>query len=250
MVSRRTQPASPSSVAREKGEAGARAALLVEDHMVLGLGTGSTARFFIEALAQRVASEQLEIKGVATSLATAELALGLGIELIELPAQGVDLAVDGADAVDPLLRLLKGRGGAHVHERIVAASAERFVVIVDSQKLVDRLHGPVALELLSFGLARTLAELEECHGRVQLRLDATGKVRRSDDGNVLADLMITELGDLEQLAVRLDETAGVVGHGIFLDLADVVLVAEGGGVRELRRPDDPRSSRKTGRDDL
>jgi ribose 5-phosphate isomerase A len=206
-----------------KRTAGEAAALLVDEGMTLGLGTGTTARWFIEAVGARVA-EGLEVTAVATSLASAALAARHRIPLMELSARGVDLAVDGADTVDPDLRLLKGLGGALVRERIVAAAASRFVIVADESKLRPRLAGFVPVELLMFGWHHTMTLLSQTGAGFSLRLDAAGEPLRSDNGNLIADGEFAPIADPEGLAARLDAIPGVVGHGLFLGMADLVII--------------------------
>jgi ribose 5-phosphate isomerase A len=218
---------------RAKRSAGEAAALLVEDGMTLGLGTGSTARWFTEAVGARVA-QGLEVRAVATSLASAALAARQQIPLFELDARGVDLAVDGADTVDPDLRLLKGLGGALVRERIVAEAAARFVVVADETKLRPHLAGFVPVELLTFGWHHTMTLLSQTGALFRLRLDAAEEPLRSDNGNLIADGEFGPIADPEGLAARLDAIPGVVGHGLFLGMADLVIVAAADGtVRHL-----------------
>ena len=189
----------------EKQVAAEAAALLVEDGMNVGLGTGSTVAFLLPALAAR----GLDLRCVATSPATDTAARDLGLHVEPfvgvdaLPA--LDIAIDGADQVDPAGWLVKGGGAAHTREKAVAAATERFVVIVSSDKLVDRLAPPVPLELLEFGLAATLERL----GDVELRAVPT-----SPDGGVIADYT-GALDDPDELAARLSATVGVVEHGLF-----------------------------------
>jgi ribose 5-phosphate isomerase A len=189
----------------EKKVAAEAAALLVEDGMKLGLGTGSTVAFLLPALAAR----GLDLRCVATSLRTETAARDIGLHVEPfvgvdaLPA--LDIAIDGADQVDPSGWLVKGGGAAHTREKAVAAAAERFVVIVSSDKLVDRLAPPVPLELLEFGLAATLERL----GDVELR-----DVPASPDGGVIADYT-GALDDPADLAARLSAMVGVVEHGLF-----------------------------------
>jgi ribose 5-phosphate isomerase A len=210
-----------ADIEREKKLAAKAAAMLVEDGMTLGLGTGSTAAYFFRALAAR----NLDLRCVATSPAT-ELAareLGLNVEPFEQAdaLTRLDLAIDGADQVAPDGWIVKGNGGAHTREKIVAAAAKRFVVIASSDKLVERIAAPVPLELLAFGLAATLARL----GQARLR-DAP----RTPDGGVLAD-WLGSLDDPAALAARLDGTPGVVDHGLFPpELVDEVIVGRGNGV--------------------
>lgn len=205
----------------EKRLAGVRAAELVEDGMAVGLGTGSTVSFFLRALAER----RLDVRCVATSPATETAALELGLCVESFAGAGalprLDIAVDGADQVTPDGWLVKGGGAAHTREKAVAMASDRFVVIVSSDKLVDRLEPPVPLELLEFGLAATLRRL----GAAVLR-DAV----RSPDGGVIADY-VGEFDDPEELSAFLSGTVGVIEHGIFpRSLVTEVIVANGGVV--------------------
>ncbi len=188
------------------------AAELVEDGAVVGLGTGSTAGMFVPALAAR----RLDIRCVSTSPATEERARAVGLQVVPFESvDRIDVAVDGADQVDPAGWLVKGAGGAHTREKIVAAAADRFVVIVSAGKLVEALAPPVPLELLPFGLDATLRALEP----VQLR-DAA----RTPDGGVLADFL-GPVEDPADLSARLAGTPGVIEHGIFPpDLVSEVLI--------------------------
>ncbi len=219
-----------------KRAAGEAAAELVAEGMTLGLGTGSTTRWFIEAVGRKV-HEGMQLRAVATSLASAALAAREGIPLLELAAAGVDLAVDGADVVDTDLRLIKGHGGALVRERIVAAAARRFVVVVDDGKLSPRLGGSVPVEVLPFGWRHTLTLLAATGAEFRLRRDADGEPVQSDNGNLIADGEFAPIGDPEGLGTRLEAVPGVVGHGLFLGMADLVIVGGGdGAVRSLEPP--------------
>jgi ribose 5-phosphate isomerase A len=207
-------PSKPD-VELEKRAAAEAAAGLVEDGMAVGLGTGSTVAFLLPPLAAR----NLSIRCVATSPATERAAGKLGLEVEQFDGiDRLDVAIDGADQVAPDGWLVKGGGGAHVREKIVAAAAERFVVIVDSGKPVERLTAPVPVELSAFGLSATLRAL----GDTELR-DAPP----SPDGGVLADYG-GPVGAPGELAARLDATPGVVGHGLFApELVADVLVGRG-----------------------
>ena len=213
-----------TDVQREKRVAAEAAAGLVESGMTLGLGTGSTATFFVEALAAR----RLELRCVATSLATEQHARSLGLDVVrfegpDAPAR-LDLAVDGADQVGGDGWVVKGGGGAHTREKLVAVAADRFVVIVSSDKLVERVTAPIPLELLSFGLGATLARL----GAAEVR-----GAPPTPDGGVLAD-WIGEVDDPAELAQRLAATPGVVDHGLFPpDLVTDVLVGRAGAVERI-----------------
>lgn len=202
---------------REKLVVGREAAALVDDGMLLGLGTGSTVSHLLPALAER---ELSGLRCVSTSPRTEEAAraLGLAVEPFD-PIVRLDMAIDGADQVDPAGWLVKGGGAAHSREKIVALAAERFVVIISSDKDVDELRPPVPLELLSFGLAATLHALEHA----ELRADTP----ISPDGGLIADY----LGAVEEprrLAQRLEAVPGVVNHGLFTpEHVAEVLIARG-----------------------
>jgi ribose 5-phosphate isomerase A len=216
------------SAEHEKQRAAEAAAELVEDGMVLGLGTGSTVAFLLPALARRA----LDVRCVATSPATeaAGRALGLRIEPFT-SLRRLDLAIDGADQVDPDGWLIKGGGGAHTREKVVAAAADRFVVIADASKPVPALRAPVPLELLAFGLAATLHRL----GPVTCR-----PVPPSPDGGVIADYE-GPFDDPAALAAWLDTMPGVVDHGLFPPrLVSTVLVGGADGV--VRRDVTPSGS--------
>ncbi len=217
-----------------KRAAGEAAAALVEDGMILGLGTGSTARWFIAAVAGLV-RDGMQLQGVPTSRQSEQQARDAGIPLVDLGRRGVDLAVDGADSVDPDLRLVKGAGGALVREKVVAAAARRFVVVVDSGKLHDRLRGPVPVEVLPFGWEATLAALESTGAVFDLRRDPGGHPVLSDNGNLIADGAFRLVEDPEGVAEQIEAVPGVVGHGLFLGMADLVLAGRpDGSVEEVR----------------
>ena len=203
------------SIDAEKQLAAEAAAQLVEDGMIVGLGTGSTVAFLLPALAAR----SLHLRCVATSPRTEEAArrLGLTVEAFD-HIDRLDMTIDGADQVAPDGWLVKGGGAAHTREKIVAAAADRFVVIADSSKPVAHLHPPIPLELLSFGLAATLRHLAVASLR---------DVPPSPDGGVIADFE-GEVGDPAVLAARLSATPGVVAHGLFPpQLVATVLVGRG-----------------------
>ena len=190
------------TVDEEKRAAARYAAGLVEEGMRVGLGTGSTVAFLLPALAER----DLGLRCVATSPATEELGRALGLRIEPFDAlDELDLAIDGADQVAPDGWLTKGGGRAHLREKLVAAAARRFVVISSSEKVVDRLTAPVALELFSFGLTATLRRLGEARVR-------SGPP--SPDGGVIADWH-GDVGDPAELARRLEAEPGVAGHGLF-----------------------------------
>jgi ribose 5-phosphate isomerase A len=206
---------------REKQAAAEAAAQLVEDGMAVGLGTGSTVAHLLPALATR----GLTIRCVATSPATERAANEVGLEVEQFDRlDRLDIAIDGADQVAPDGWIVKGGGGAHLREKIVAAAADRFVVIVDSEKPVDELSPPVPLELLPFGLEATLRTL----GAAELR-----EAPPSPDGGLIADYS-GPVDDPEALAARLGATPGVVEHGLFgPELVSDVLVGRGEQVEAL-----------------
>lgn len=218
--------------------AAAQAALAeVEDGMLLGLGTGSTAHLFLIALGERIASGALpRVRGVATSRATERTSREVGIPLVDLPAGGVDLAVDGMDEVDPELDAMKGLGGALLREKVVAESARRFVLIGDEGKRVDRLgeRAPLPVEVLAFGLARTAERARSLGLDPRLRGGET-EPYLSDNGNPVLDCGLPSDTSAARLAADLDAIPGVLGHGLFLRMADAAYLA-GNAVSRLDRP--------------
>jgi ribose 5-phosphate isomerase A len=197
-----------SSADDAKKDAAERAAVLVEAGMAVGLGTGSTVAFLLPALAERKLED---LRCVATSVATEEQAkeLGLRVEPFE-SLERLDIAIDGTDQVTPDRWLVKGGGAAHTREKIVAVSAERFVVIADPSKEVDRIAAPIPLELSPYGISSTLARIAEQIGEVGLREDTPP----SPDGGVIADYR-GAVEDPGELAARLAATPGIVDHGLF-----------------------------------
>jgi ribose 5-phosphate isomerase A len=217
-----------SDLERYKRAAAEAAAALVEDDMRVGLGTGSTVAHLLPALADRNLSG---LRCVATSPATEQAARALGLTVEELDAVGeLDIAIDGADQVDPSGWLIKGAGAAQTREKIVAAAARRFVVIVSAEKVAAALGPPVPLEVLRFGARQTLAEVGDARLRGELE---------SPDGNLIADYL-GPVGDPARLAARLSETPGVVEHGLFApELVSTILIAGESGVehRSGGKPD-------------
>ena len=209
----------------------------VKPGMALGLGTGSTARYFLEGVARLVAGG-MDLKGVPTSFATAEAAKRLGIPLTSLEHRPrLDLCVDGADEVDPNLDLIKGLGGALFREKIVAAASKTFIVIVDETKVVPRLgtKAPVPVEVHPFGWRNSARSLEALGGTAELR-HRDGEAFLTDNGNHIVDVRFRSLRSPAKIAVQIMGIPGVVGHGLFLGMADAVLVASDAGVRTLRPP--------------
>jgi ribose 5-phosphate isomerase A len=205
----------------EKRAAADAAAALVEDGSTVGLGTGSTVAYLLPALARSA----LDLRVVATSPATEETARQLGLSVNPFDRlERLDIAIDGADQVDPVGWLVKGGGGAHTREKIVASAAERFVVIVSSDKVVENLSPPVPLELLSYGVAATLRRLGHAVPR---------DVPRSPDGGLIADYL-GAVDDPAALAARLASTPGVVEHGLFPpELISEIIVGRGAQVERI-----------------
>lgn len=219
-----------------KRAAGEAAAALVRPGMTVGLGTGSTAAWFIRALAAR----GLDIKGVATSSATQTLAASLGIAVLDLDAvKTIDLTVDGADEIGPGLSLIKGGGAALLREKLVWEASRRCVVIADAAKRVRRLGAfPLPIEVVAFGHTKTALRvcdaLSDCDigAAPQLRVKGGAPVV-TDAGNLIYDAPCGVIADPAQLADALKSVTGVVDHGLFLDLADEALIAGDAGVEHL-----------------
>jgi len=212
-----------SEVEKEKQRAAKAAAEVVEDGMTVGLGTGSTVAYLLPALAAR----QLSLRCVATSPRTEQVATKLGLRVERFTLERLDIAIDGADQIRPDGWLVKGGGGAHTREKLVAVTADRFLVIADSTKPVAALHPPIPLELLAFGLESTLARI----GTVRLR-----DVPPSPDGGVIADFA-GDVGEPGALAARLEAIPGVVDHGLFPpEMVATIFVAHGESVQRIDPP--------------
>ena len=207
----------------------------VESGMLLGVGTGSTARFFIEGLSRRAAGG-LRVTAVATSEETARMVAAAGIPVVDDIDRPIDLAVDGADEIDPALNLLKGHGGALFREKLVALAARRFLVIADNSKLVPRLGQTyVPVEVLPFLWRRTGDRLLALADRLELR-GGEREPFRTDNGNLILDLTFEGgLPDLERTAAQIKSISGVLEHGLFLGIASACLIAAPEGVRVLEK---------------
>jgi ribose 5-phosphate isomerase A len=203
----------------------------VRDGMVVGLGTGTTAAHVLSAIGRLVREQGWRLRGVPTSDRTAAEAERLGIPLTTLDATP-DVDLDGADQVDPGLNLIKGGGGAHVREKLVALASRRVVIVADSTKAVARLCARIPLEVLPFGLPWVLRVLPAriAGSAASLRMRA-GQPVRSDGGNFLVDLVCGPLADPAGTAAVLDGISGVVDHGLFVGIADVVYLAGPDGAR-------------------
>ena len=226
-----------------KARAASRALDLVTDGMRLGLGTGSTAARFVEALGGKVA-QGLKVLCVPTSEATRAQAERLHIPLTTLDeTPHLDLTIDGADEIDDQLRLIKGGGGALLREKIVAAASDQMVVIADRSKLVAALgRFPLPVEVVSFGVAATRALVEAmareagCKGEITLRAGPGGKPFVTDQGHYILDCAFGRIPEPEVLSFALKQVPGVVEHGLFLGMADAAVVAGPDGVELLERP--------------
>lgn len=233
-----TLAADPAADAKKKASAEASIAL-VEDGMRLGLGSGTTMKFAVEALGRRVREEGLRVSCIGTSVRTEEWARAEGVTLTDFASvDRLDLAIDGADEVQTgTLRLIKGLGGALLREKIVAEAAARFVVIVDAGKIVRSLgeRAPVPVEVLAFGHEMTARRIARAvAGRPVLRVSAEGGPYVTDNGNLIYDCHTGPMADPDGIGTALAAIAGVVEHGLFLSGVERVLVgAQGDSVQEM-----------------
>jgi len=231
-----------SPIDQGKFVAAKRAADYVEDGMRVGLGTGSTAAWLVQCLGRRVREEGLRMRGVPTSSRTAQLAQEVGIEVVTLDdAKWLDLTIDGADEFDGDLNLIKGGGGALLHEKIFATASEQMFVVAESSKEVERLGAyPLPLEVIPCGWQTTRALVEE----TLVALDVMGRTTSlrmngdrpylTDEGNHILDLHLNRIGNPSQLSMVLNQMPGVVENGLFIDICDIVIVGFGDGRIELR----------------
>ena len=218
-------------------EAAARASLrFVKDGQVVGLGTGSTAAYFIRQLGEQV-KNGLRVRGIPTSDRSRELAHSLGIPLTTLDeCQEIAVTVDGADEVDPQLRLIKGGGGALLREKIVASATRQLVIVADASKQVPVLGKfPLPVEVIKFAQALVAKRIAAPGADVRLRNGADGKPYLTDENNHILDCRFGQIADPDSLARQLSEMPGVVEHGLFIGMASVVLFARGSEIVELRR---------------
>jgi len=216
-----------------------RALELVQDGQVVGLGTGRAAAAFVRALAIRIKEGGLHVRGVPTSLATEELARELGIPLLSMSdVEEVDVTFDGADEVDPALDVIKGYGAALVREKIVAAASRKLVILVGHEKLVARLgqRGKLPVEVVPFGAALVRKRLAALGFPAQVRLGPDGEPLVSDNGNWILDCRVERIPNPGQLDAAILAIPGVVGTGLFVGMADLVVVQDGDRVEVRERP--------------
>lgn len=221
----------------QKRAVGKYAATLIENGMVVGLGTGSTVKFFVEELGRRVNEEGLDIVGVTTSTRTAEQARTLGIALADVDdVDHIDITVDGADVVDAQLNGIKGGGAALLYEKVVAKNSRRNVWIVDASKVHEALgHFPLPVEVVTYG-AEQLCRVFDNHGlHPVLRRTADGEPVKTDNGNEIVDLHLDTIPFPSELANWLANQVGVIEHGLFLNVADEVIVG-GDEIQVLKSP--------------
>jgi ribose 5-phosphate isomerase A len=231
-----------SPIDKAKFVAAKRATQYVQSGMKVGLGTGSTAAWLVKCLGEMVRDEGLRIKGVPTSTRTAELARQVGIEVITLDeAKWLDVTIDGADEFDADLNLIKGGGGAHLQEKIVATASDQMVVIADISKQVETLGAfPLPLEVIPFGWQTTKTLVEEA----LIGMDVLGRTTSlrmkgeapfiTDEGNHILDLHLNRIGNPRQLSLVLNQIPGVVENGLFIDICDAVVIGYGDGRVEVR----------------
>lgn len=221
-----------------KKAAGIRAANLIESGMKVGLGTGSTAAFMVERLGERIREEGLKVTAVSTSWSTTLQCRSLNIPLIDLgEADHLDIAIDGADEIDPQRNLIKGRGAAHLLEKIVGAMADRYIIIADSGKKVKTLGEKFAvpLEILPGAIGSVTYKVKELGAELVVRMGAPGKDGPviSDSGNLIADAKFGPIENPEKLDFELNRIPGLLGHGLFIGMATKAILAAPDGLEEF-----------------
>ncbi|OEC86761.1 MULTISPECIES: ribose-5-phosphate isomerase RpiA [Methanobacterium] len=220
-----------------KRNVGYAAAKLVEDGNIVGLGTGSTTLYFLEKLGKRIIDEELEILGIPTSYQSFLLAKENGIPVTTLEEHSIDIAVDGADEVDSRLNLIKGGGAAHTMEKIVDSAADKFIVIVDDSKVVDKLGAfPVPVEVIPQACRTVSDHVKQFGGVPALRMgQRKGGPVITDNGNFVIDVKFESIEDPAYLEKELNYIPGVVENGIFFGVTDEVLVGSSEGIKSLKK---------------
>jgi ribose 5-phosphate isomerase A len=231
------------ALAERKCAAAEAAVDRIDDGMIVGIGTGSTAAFAIAALGRRVAGG-LRIEGVATSMATDVAARSAGIPIVDLAQfDRIDLCIDGVDEIDEQFRAIKGAGGAMLREKIVASTADRMIAIADDTKRVDGLgRQPVPIEVLPMARAFVARQIERLGGKPVTRCDASGSPVLSDQGNIIVDAFFGIIHDPDKLARELSMIPGALGHGLFLVEVDELYLGTDSGVFKLVRDERKRRS--------
>jgi ribose 5-phosphate isomerase A len=219
----------------QKQAAAAAAVAFIKDNMVVGLGTGSTAAKMVDLVGARV-KEGLNIIAVPTSEATRQQAEGLGIKVVGLDEVSViDLTIDGTDEVDPQMRLVKGGGGAHLREKIVASLSDQMIVIAENKKMVEQLGAfKLPVEVVPFAAGALLPKMEALGAEPALRMRGDD-LFKTDEGNLIIDCAFGTINDPEELALTLSLMPGVVEHGLFINYADRVLVGTDQGVKSFEK---------------
>ena len=227
-----------SDVDRGKAAAAHAAATLVEPGMIVGLGTGSTASLMVQRLGERVRHEGLDFTGVATSTETAELARSLGISLRDLDeCDQLDLNIDGADEVDPAFRMIKGRGGALLREKLVSSASRRRITIIGPNKQVARLglKMPIPVEVSPFGLRHVERRLQALGATTAVRRELDGSLYLTDGGHRIIDVAFADPDEPEVLDAKLHSVVGVFETGLFLGLCDLLIVGHDDRVETITR---------------
>lgn len=213
---------------------GQEAVKFIQDHTVVGLGTGTTVKFMVDALGKRVAEEHLSIVGVPTSARTRVRANSLGIPTKGLDeVDHIDLTIDGADEIDTNFQGIKGGGAAHLWEKIVAINSRKNMWIVDQSKLVNKLGNfPLPVEVIPYGSRQLFNRLKEQGLHPEFRM-TDGKYVTTDSDNYVIDLHLKQIDDPEALSLKLDQMTGIVEHGLFLDIVNTVVVGTPSGPKVL-----------------
>ena len=241
----------PAANESPKSRAAQAAADLVRDGMAVGLGSGSTSALMIRRIAERIAHEHLKITAVSTSEESTRLASSLGIRVLDLDdLPDLDINLDGADEIDPKFRMIKGRGGALLREKIVALASNHRVTMIDAAKRVERLgiHFPVPVEVSSIGVKHTERHLQQLDCSTTIRPGSDGSLYKTDGGNMIIDCNFGLIDDPESLDRELQCIAGVLDTGFFIGLCDTLIVGTEAGVDQIESGVRPRTDRLKSQD--